>query len=685
LQHASNPVDWYPWGEEAFTRARDEDRPIFLSIGYATCHWCHVMAHESFEDPEVAALMNEVFVNIKVDREERPDVDQVYMTACQMLTGSGGWPLTVLMTPDRAPFFVATYLPRASRPGRIGMLELIPRVRELWQTERDRVAGSASEIVGHLRSTAEHDPGGSLGVGVAEDTFRALAGRFDALHGGFGSQPKFPSPHNLLFLLQHWRRTGHDEALAMVRQTLGAMRRGGIYDHLGFGFHRYSTDAEWRLPHFEKMLYDQAMLTLAYVEAYAATGETLFARTAREILAYVDRELTSPEGAFYCAEDADSEGEEGRFYVWTLEELEQVLGADDARFAASAYGVRAEGNYRDEASGRATGANVLHHPEPLASLAAATGRDVDAFARRLEAIRQRLFEAREQRPRPLKDDKVLADWNGLMAAAMARAGAVLGEPSRLAAARRAVDFALTAMVGTDSRLLHRHRTGEASVPAFLDDYVFLTLACLELYDATLEVVHLERALHLQDETIRRFSDDGGGGFFFTADDAEQLLVRGKESFDGAIPSGNSVAMANLVRLSRLTGRVELAERARAVAVAFAGPVRAQPAAHAALVAAIHLAHAPTIEVVIAGDPDAGDTRRLLAAARSHARPGDTALILVPAGADASRVHRVAPFTASYGPVDGRAAAYVCRDFACQLPTTDPDTLADMLQGATPRS
>jgi hypothetical protein len=682
LQHAANPVDWYPWGAEAFAAAARDDKPIFLSIGYATCHWCHVMEHESFEDPAVAALMNRAFINIKVDREERPDIDQVYMTVCQLLTGSGGWPLTILMTPERQPFFAATYLPRESRYGRVGMLELIPRIEQLWQSERGRLVESARQIVGHLEATAVRDRSAAVPPELAAAAFQQLRDRFDAAHGGFGSRPKFPSPHNLLFLLRHWSRTGEPAALAMVDRTLDEMRRGGIYDHIGFGFHRYSTDEEWLVPHFEKMLYDQAMMTMAYTDAFAATGSPDFRRTALEIVDYVLRDLASPEGGMYSAEDADSEGEEGRFYLWTEPQIRSILDDQTADLAIRVWNVEPQGNYVDEATGARNGSNILHLRGGGGEPASRSALDGGELGDRLEAARLALFAARERRERPLKDDKILADWNGLMAAALARAGRILHDERALGAALAAIDFVRARMRSGDGRLLHRYRSGAAAVPAFLDDYAFLGWASIELYDATFDPTHLERALELTRAADSLFRDPDGGGYFSTATDSERLLVRQKEVYDGAIPSGNSVAMSNLVRLSRLTGDPELARRADAVAIAFARDLAAAPAAHCHLLSALQAAANPSLEIVIAGDPRDEATRRLVEVARSRDLP-DVAVLLVPSGEDGRRVRRLAPFTEHHAPIDGKAAAYVCRDFSCLQPTTDPRQLASMLEDAMP--
>jgi uncharacterized protein YyaL (SSP411 family) len=677
LQHADNPVDWYPWGAEAFAKAKDEDKPIFLSIGYATCHWCHVMEHESFEDPIVAALMNDAFVNIKVDREERPDIDQVYMSVCQMLTGSGGWPLTIIMTPDKKPFFAATYIPKESRYGRIGMIELIPRVEQLWNSERDKAIDSARQILESLRKTELRPPPGTLDASVTEEAFHQLSGRYDSTHGGFGTAPKFPSPHNLIFLTRFWERTGNTRALEMASHTLEEMRLGGMYDQIGFGFHRYSTDAEWLVPHFEKMLYDQAMLTMAYTEAWQATGNPAFKRTVREIVNYVLRDMTSSDGAFFSAEDADSEGEEGLFYFWKLAQVHEILGKKDADFASALWALTENGNYADEIRGERTGRNIPHLEQGHVAVAASMRMAPEEFEKRLEGVRSRLFTAREKRIHPLKDDKVLADWNGLMAAALARAGRVFGEPGWVHAAERSTDFVLTRMRSEDGRLLHRFREGEASIPAFLDDHVFLTTAMLDLYDATLEAKYLARALDLYREAFELFWDKAHGGFFFTAEDNEELLTRQKEVYDGAIPSGNSMAAENLVRLARITGDKELLKGADLVFAAFASEAKRLPSAHTQMITALLRGESPSLEVVIVGDPDAGDTRSLLASVRETYLP-HAAVLLVEPGANGDLIRTIAPFAEPYVPVDGKAAAYVCRDFTCQFPTTDPTKLSELL-------
>ncbi len=677
LQHADNPVDWFPWGEEAFRKAAEEDKPIFLSIGYATCHWCHVMEHESFEDPAVAELMNEAFVNIKVDREERPDIDQVYMTVCQMMTGGGGWPLTILMTPDREPFYAATYLPRDSRSGRVGMTDLVPQVQKLWLEDRDRLTDSTRKIVAALEKAAARRSAGTLAPEAADEAFTQLAGRYDAVRGGFGTAPKFPSPHNLVFLTRYWRQNGNRLALDMVERTLEQMRLGGVYDQVGFGWHRYSTDAEWLVPHFEKMLYDQAMMTIAAAEAWAASRNPVLERIVRETIAYVLRDLSAPEGGFASAEDADSEGEEGRFYLWTLEQVTAAVGAEDAGFAATVWNLEKNGNYADEVRGVRTGRNIPHLSEPHAAVARRLGVEEQAFEQRLESVRSRLFAVREARVHPLKDDKVLSDWNGLMAAALALAGRVFGESAWIEAAESATAFVHLRMRAPDGRLLHRYRSGDASIPAFLDDYVFLTTAHLELYDATFDARHLQLAVELQRRTVELFHDQEHGGFFFSATDNEKLLVRQKEVYDGAIPSGNSMAADNLVRLARLTGDDSFRRLADGVFGAFAKEAERLSSAHAQLMSALLRASAPSLEVVIAGEPEGADTRALLDVVRASDRLYPSVLVVAPGDAGAT-VRELAPFAEGYEPVEGRAAAYVCRDFSCRLPTTDPGRLAELL-------
>jgi len=676
-QHAHNPVDWYPWGPEAFKRAQKENKPIFLSIGYSTCHWCHVMAHESFEHPEVASLMNEAFVSIKVDREERPDIDNVYMSACQVMTGSGGWPLSIIMTPDKKPFFAATYIPKDGRFGLIGMTELIPNIKELWTTRRDEALSLSNEIAAVLQRTSRETPGEELDEATLELAYEQLAKRFDGQHAGFSSAPKFPTPHNLLFLLRYWKRSGNKAALEMVEKTIQAMRRGGIYDHIGFGFHRYSIDSQWLVPHFEKMLYDQAMLAMAYTEAYQATGKEDYGKTTREIFTYVLSGMAAPEGGFCSAEDADSEGEEGKFYLWTREEVRQALGNEEVNFVAKVFNIGKDGNFMEQATGRRSGVNILHLRKTLGELASDLNMSQQDLQAHLEGIRQKLFDYREKRIHPMKDDKILTDWNGLMIAALAKGAQAFDEPEYAEAACRAADFIIGNIRKPDGRLLHRYRDGRAGVEANLDDYAFLVWGLIELYEAIFKTKYLKVALELTGDMVRHFWDEDGGGFYLTPDDGESLFVRKKEIYDGAIPSGNSVAMLNLLRLGRMTATSDLEEKAARIGSAFSRSVKQLPSAHTQLMVALDFGIGPCYEVVIVGKAQAEDTMAMVKALRTRFLPNK--VVLLNHGERRSpEIAKLAEFTKNQLSIDGRATAYVCMNYNCKLPTTDIDKMLQLL-------
>ncbi len=710
LQHAGNPVDWYPWGDEAFERARADDRPIFLSIGYSTCHWCHVMERESFEDEDVASLLNESFVCIKVDREERPDIDGVYMDAAVLMSGRGGWPLTVITTPGGAPFFAATYLPRKSRFGMTGMIELLPRIAGLWRTRRAELVDTSERVTAALRADSGLTPtdstpgfdgsnagiapdGTALGTTVLDAGCAALTDSFDDRHGGFGDAPKFPSPHNLLFLLRCHARRGDARLLEMVERTLTAMRRGGIYDHVGFGFHRYSTDSRWLVPHFEKMLYDQALLLMAYAEAWRASGDPLFERTVRETAEYIRRDMTDPDGGFYSAEDADSEGIEGKFYVWTESELRDALGAD-AGAVGRRFGVRPEGNFRDEATGESAGANILHLPEPLPSRDEPVPSPVAPRSQgeqSWEQARERLLEVRSSRVRPDRDDKILTDWNGLAIAALARAGSAIDAPALIEAAGRAADHVLSTARDESGRLLHRIYDGEAGLTGLADDYAFMVWGFIELYDATLEPARLGAAVDLMEEMITRFWDEDRGGFFLSPHDGERLLTRQRKVYDGAIPSANSVTLSNLLRLSHLTGRSEFENRAALLVRAFASDVRSHPAAFAHFLSGVDRGLVPAPTIVVVGKPGANDTTAMISSARNVSRPGAHLLFASEdrSSRDRCLLEKLAPFVSDMGMREGRATAYVCQGRSCSSPVTDPEDVArlslrpDLIPDETP--
>ena len=674
LQHAANPVNWYPWGDEAFLEAKEQDKPIFLSIGYATCHWCHVMEKESFEDPEVASLINDNFIPIKVDREERPDIDQIYMAVCQAVTGAGGWPLTVLLTQDKKPFFTGTYFPKESRYGRVGMVELIPRVASLWTDKRDELLQSAEKITDHLQNSNQSQSG-QLDQSVTQTAYQQLSARFDTLEGGFKPAPKFPSPHNLIFLLRYWHQSKEPGALEIVEKTLQKMRLGGIFDQVGYGYHRYSTDAAWRLPHFEKMLYDQAMLVLAYAEAYQATGKEQYALVMREILTYVLRDMTSPEGGFYSAEDADSEGEEGLFYLWTTNEFRDYLGKDGADLFISLFNMTEEGNFEDEVTKLATGRNLLYLKESLSEISKNKGMSETEIVKLWEKSRQLLFDVREKRIHPLKDDKILTDWNGLMIAALAVAGRVLDDPSYISAAKQAADFIWNTLRDENGLLMKRFRDSEAGLPAHLDDYAFLVWGMLEIHQADFDTEYLKRALELNLVMFETFWDHEAGGLFFTAVDQTDLIHRNKEIYDGAIPSGNSVAAMNLIRLARLTSNSELEEKAFQIGNSFAEQINMAPQGHTQFLSALLFANGPSYEVVISGDPEADDTRKMLDRLKRHYSPNKVLLLRPEEDKDLLELISALKYQEA---LNGRATAYVCQDFQCSAPTTDPDVMIGLL-------
>lgn len=678
LQHAYNPVDWYPWGEEAFRRAKEDNKPIFLSIGYSTCHWCHVMAHESFENPEVARLMNEVFISIKVDREERPDLDNIFMSVCQMMTGSGGWPLTIIMTPDKNPFSATTYIPKKTRLGRVGLMELIPRLKKLWKTQHDELISRANQITMAIKQQiSEYVYIEELDETTLKLAYAHLAMRFDNVYGGFSSAPKFPTPHNLLFLLRYWKRTGKEKALEMVERTLEAIQFGGIKDHIGFGFHRYSTDNRWILPHFEKMLYDQALLGMTYTEAYQATGKEKYAKTAHEIFTYVLRDMTSEEGGFYSAEDADSEGEEGKFYLWTKNEIKNVLDREESELVFEIFNIEEDGNFYEEATGKKKGKNILHLTESLKEFSSSRKIPEKELQKRMEEVRKKLYNYREGRIHPDKDDKILTDWNGLMIAALAKGARTLDERQYGEAAKRAADFILKNMRTSDGRLLHRYRDGQATIQAHVDDYAFLIWGLLELYEANFQVGYLRAIIELNKDLIDHYWDEDKGGFYFIADDAEEILVRQKSIYDGAVPSGNSVAMLDLLRLGRITANPDYEEKAAQIARTFSMNIKRSPSLHTQFMVAMDFWIGPSYEIVIIGNSRAKDTKEMLEALRKHFIPNKV-VILKAAKSKSPEIIRIAEFTKYQTSIDGKATAYVCADYKCKMPTTDVSKMLELL-------
>jgi uncharacterized protein YyaL (SSP411 family) len=662
-QHAHNPVDWYPWGDEAFEKARSEDKPIFLSIGYSTCHWCHVMEHESFENEEIAALVNRWFVPIKVDREERPDIDRIYMNYVQATTGGGGWPMSVWLTPDLKPFVGGTYFPPENKYGRAGFPVILERIAQAWQNDRQKILSTSAGIMEQLRAQAENSGAGSdrVDATILDSAFNQFRRSFDSKLGGFGSAPKFPRPSVHNFLLRYWKRTGRDEARDMVVETLIAMEKGGMNDQLGGGFHRYSVDEYWFVPHFEKMLYDQAQLVISYLEAFQIMQDETLAGAARRTLDYVIRDMTAPGGGFYSAEDADSasdparpnEKSEGAFYIWSFREVIELLGEDRARRFARRYGMEPDGNVVNDPHHEFTGRNILFQ---------AHSEQEDAEA---DAI---LFEARAKRPRPHLDDKVLASWNGLMISAFSKASAILSEPKYAQAARQAADFLLSTMRREDGTLLRRFRDGDAAIPGMLDDYAFLAQGLLDLYESSFEFRWLEAAIAITQKQ-RELLEDETGGFFASAHEDASKLMRIKDDYDGAEPSGNSVAFMNLLRLLRITGRGEFEASARKLLAVFQTRLAAVPFGMPQMLAACEFDIAPQREIVIAGDPTGSIVRLLWA-------KFDPNRILLHAGPEIARYQ---PAIAAMNARGNGTTVYVCEDFACQEPVTREEDLAGLLR------
>ena len=665
LQHAYNPIDWYPWCEEAFEKAKNENKPIFLSIGYSTCHWCHVMEKESFEDEEVAQILNENFISIKVDREERPDIDLAYMTICQAMTGHGGWPLTIIMTPDKKPFFAGTYIPKHSRYGRIGLIELLQRVVEIWKENRDKIESLAEQITGEIKEAVERV---EIGNGIIDETtltlaFKELEENFDPEYGGFGDAPKFPTPHNLMFLLRYWKRTGNKKALEMVEKTLIRMSLGGIYDHIGFGFHRYSTDRKWLVPHFEKMLYDQALISLTCAETYQATQKEKYATLCSEVFSYVINNLTNPEGGFFSAEDADSEGEEGKFYLWELDELEKILNQDELKFLIENFNIKKDGNYIDELKHSRTGKNIFHLTSEL-----------DDEKRKIwEKIRAKLLQHRDKRIHPLKDDKILTDWNGLMISSLARGYSIFGKDDYIRIAEKSINFIFKNMVTSDGKLLHRFRSGEARINGHLDDYAFLTWGLIELYEATFKTEYLKNAIELTYKMIELFWDENNGGFFLSEND--DVIFKQKEIYDGALPSGNSVALLALVKLSKITGRNDLNEIAYKLVETFSGTIIKHPSAYTFFLSAFDFLLGPSFEIIIVGK-STDNLSKILQPINSKFIPNKI-LLFKPTDRE-DEINSIAPFLSHYKAIDGKTTFYICTNYECKQPATSVEEMMQLI-------
>lgn len=662
LQHAHNPVNWFPWGEEALGLARKLDKPIFLSIGYSACHWCHVMEQESFENEAIAQILNENFIPIKVDREERPDIDEIYMTAVQLMTGSGGWPLSVWLTPNLEPFFGGTYFPPEDRWGRAGFKNILLQIAQLWQQRRGEVLNSANQITASLNQINQvQSEEAALDQSLWHLAFKSAEQQFDERHGGFGGAPKFPMAMELSFLLRYYFHTGEKRALAMVEKSLNEMAAGGIFDHLGGGFHRYSTDERWLVPHFEKMLYDNALLTITYLEAFQITKNIDYKETAIATLDYVLREMTAPEGGFYSSQDADSEGEEGKFYVWQKSDIETILGKEETKLFADIYDVTDHGNWE--------GKNILHLRRRLAGAAKGYGLSLADLKDRLATNRKRLFEARAQRIPPGTDDKILTDWNGLMISAFCKGYQVLGNQKYLIAAQKAVDFLLEKLY-IDGRILKTYRNGKSHLNGYLSDYAFLVAALIDLYESDFDWKYLAKATEINALMLQKFWDDKAGGFYFTPDDHERLIVRTRNAYDNAIPAGNSVAVHNLLKLSQFTGDFNSKEKAERTLKLFTSQMQRSPSGFAVLLSSLDYFWGNPKEIVIAGDRDADQTMLMIEAVQQHYLPNKILAYADPDLKDSKGLDL--PVIEGKVSEDGEAKMFVCENYACQQPFLDVD-------------
>jgi uncharacterized protein YyaL (SSP411 family) len=675
-QHVHNPVDWYPWGPEALERARREDKPIFLSIGYSACHWCHVMEHESFEKESTARILNEHFISIKVDREERPDLDQIYMNAVMMMTqGRGGWPLSVFLTPDLRPFYGGTYFPPEDRYGMPGFESLLEGVHKAWQERREQVLQAAGQYTEHLRLAQERDGGAvELDARPIQRAVQVLERICDRTHGGFGRAPKFPHAMELKLLLRHWQREGDADSLDMACLTLDRMAMGGMYDHLGGGFHRYSTDARWLVPHFEKMLYDNALLGQAYLEAYQATGKRFYRDVVEETLDWVQAEMTAPEGGFYSTLDADSEGVEGKFYVWSLAEIEAVLGQEPAEWFSRIYDVSKEGNWEEH--------NILNRAKSDAQEAKLLGMSEEELRKRLAESKRQLLAVRARRVRPGRDEKVLTSWNSLMIAAFAQAAQVL-DPRFLAPAVRAAEFVSRTLRGPDGRLFRTYSSGSAPrLNAYLEDYAFLLDALVSLYEAGFEERWIALALELAEVLVDQFWDEAEGGFFYTGKDHEALIVRTKDPQDGSIPSGNSMAATALLRLARLTGRQELESLAVRTLQTFAPLMAESPMAAGQMLIALDYHLGPVTEFAVIGPRSAAATREALQLIQGGFRPRKVVVHLDPAHTDPERDRQreeLLPLLRGKVAQRGQVTTYLCENFACRAPLVGAEDLRRALE------
>ncbi|MCA9407701.1 MAG: thioredoxin domain-containing protein [Candidatus Omnitrophica bacterium] len=695
LQHADNPVDWQPWDEQALNEAQEKNKPIFLSIGYSTCHWCHVMEHESFENPDIAAVINEYFLPIKVDREERPDIDSIYMSAVTSMTGQGGWPLTVFLTPDRKPFYGGTYFPPFAKWGSPGLMDILQSIHNSWITNRQKIVESSQALTDILKEYAlKEDARGELSENILDSAFHQFEQMYDPQYGGFGRSPKFPTSHNLSFLLRYGLRSKNKKSEQMVDKTLQAMAYGGMYDHLGGGFHRYSTDARWHIPHFEKMLYDQALLATTYLEAYQKTANSLYARIAKEIFDYVLRDLTDKDGGFYSAEDADSyvpeefqklsdgskeslHKKEGAYYLWRQEEIDDLLGEKDSQVFNFYFGVEINGNAQEDPHGEFIEKNILYINNAVEKTAQQFNITDDEVRSVIEKAKAVLLKTREQRPRPHLDDKVLLDWNGLMIGAMAKGARILGEDQYQEAAIKAADFLLNKLCLPDGKLLHRYRDGETAIAGNLDDYAFFIYGLIELYQTTFDEKYLNKALELQQVMVQIFWDKARGGFFFTAQGSEDVLFRQKEIYDGAVPAGNSIAALNLIVLYHLTLDEKWQDLAAQIFQAFAQEIKKNPSSYAQMLSAFDFFVGPSQEIVIAEVVKDQNVSNFLKVINEFFLPNKV-LLMHPAQGN-EMIEKISPFIKSQTATESKTTVYLCENHVCKLPIIDEEILRNTLE------
>lgn len=673
LQHAHNPVDWYPWGEEALNLAKELDKPILLSIGYSACHWCHVMERESFENEEIAAIMNKHYINIKVDREERPDLDEIYMSAVQIMTGSGGWPMTVFLTPDRKPFYGGTYFPPDDRYGRPGFPKLLVAVKDAYQNKRADIDEQAEKLVSHINQISNPKSVDDLLLDdkIIEQAFYHYQNRFDSQHGGFGQAPKFPPGMGLILLLRYWKRSGNSRALHIVEFTLEKMARGGMYDQLGGGFHRYSTDEIWLVPHFEKMLYDNSLLTVAYLEAFQATSKPFYREVVEETLDYVLREMYNQQnGGFYSTQDADSEGVEGKFFVWTPGEVEQILGQADAKIFCDFYDVTDHGNFEHQ--------NILWVKTPADLYAKKIKIDQANLVNILNRCKKKLFEIRDKRIKPGLDDKILTSWNGLMIRSMGLAYQILGDLRYLEAAEKSAKFILTELVQKNGHLLRTHRAGKSHLNACLEDYSYFIAGLIELYQASFDPYWLREADRLNQIMISQFWDPQNGGFFFTGKDYPELIVRSKSAYDGATPSGASMAIHVLLRLAILLNQPDLIEKAKTTFSLYDHAMKTAPSGSAQMLCGVDFLIDTPKEIAIVGNPLSEQTQEILKDIHRRFVPNKVVALLNPNTEDRQKIEELIPLLASKTSIDGKTTIYVCQNYACQLPTTDVGDLDKLL-------